>query len=331
MRLKYTLFILFIVLLGSEGKSQDFYFDHYDANPQMLNPALTGMYFSDNLDYRLNFNFGTQRLGVSSAPFMIGAIGADFSKKSMGFGGNLTYNQAGEGSYASFNLLLGFAYNISIDPTGRHHLMTGVQLGITQTGFDETQLRFESQYSSELGGFDPNLSSNETYKSNVFGIDGGLGVFYRFRDKRKFINPYVGYALYHVTQSNVQFSALSENSTPIRYNLYGGLLLNINRDIKAEPHVLMNYQGDQLLLTSNLFVHYRVNSQYEAIVGVGNRFDDAPVFHLGLKQRKNIYRVSYSIPNKDLSAFSNGTIEFSVIWAKISRSDPSFNKTMPRL
>ncbi|MBA3901539.1 MAG: PorP/SprF family type IX secretion system membrane protein, partial [Bacteroidetes bacterium] len=192
------------LLLCQIAKAQDFHLSQYDAATLYTNPALTGMYLGDKkTDYRIYGNFRQQWRSVGQ-PFNTGYMAYDRVHKRFGLGGYIINNRAGSSNFNNLNFMLSGAYQIMDDPTGKHFLSAGVQMGIFQKSFNPLNLVFDSQYSSSAdGGFDPNLASGEYFdRTSLLRLDGNMGVFYKYRDEEKKVHPFGGFSIYHLTMPN---------------------------------------------------------------------------------------------------------------------------------
>lgn len=323
-RLIPALLLLWLFSLQN-GIGQDFHLAQYDAAPQYLNPALTGIYFKDKGDYRINANYRSQWRSLVNKPFHTYCIGYDMPYKRFGFGGFIINNRAGTGSFNTLSFMASGAYQITDDPTKRHFMTVGLQLGILHKSYDPTKHTFDEQYSVQAGGFDPNLDNGEVFdKTSILRFDVNGGIYYKYVDMDKTFNPYGGFSVRHINKPNESFTS-NKTRLPMHFIAHGGTDIIINEKIKIVPSVLYminnskgkKYNNKATELNMGLLGYYRFEeSDYEVFLGGAYRLEDAVIIHTGLKHDNNIYRISYDINASYLHNFSGGrgALEFSIIY-----------------
>ena len=313
--------VLFL-FFAQYATAQDFHLSQYDAAPQYLNPALTGMYFGDKHPYRFNANYRSQWKSLGGKAFSTATLGYDMPYKRFGVGGFVINNRAATGGFNTLNFLLSGAYNIMNDANHKRNLSVGLQMGIFQKSYSSSSLLFDNQYSSSAGGFDPTISSGENFSGNsLLRFDANLGIFYMMKDESKNVNPYGGFSIYHITQPNESFTSL-KNKVPMRFNLNGGINISVSQQVMLSPTFLYMNQARSAELNIGALSYYKLkDSEYNLILGFSYRDKDAVIIHTGLKQGANIYRISYDINTSYLNTFSKGRggIEFSVIYTGKSK------------
>lgn len=303
---------------------------HFDAAPQYLNPALTGMYFGEKLDYRFNVNYAAQTLGMISNVYNTAAVGYDMHIKKFGLGGYIINSRAGESNYNVFNCLLSGAYEISIDPTYRHNLVTGVQFGLFSSSFNQEKLYFESQYSTSDAGFDQSLINGEQFeKTNLMNLDAGLGSFYEYRNRHVPFNPFIGFSIFHATAAKSSFFKNQDSKYPYRFSLYTGMGFNLNEVFQLSPRLLFMQQANNQLFDIGIFNYYNPGGYTKPgfIVGALYNSNDNITIHTGIRMRSNIYRISYGFSAGIQKKFtgSRNDFEISVIMSRKTNSSPSYN------
>lgn len=309
-------FILLLILTTRALLAQDFHLSNYDIATLYLNPAFTGMNFSDKSDYRINANYRSQWKSVIPKPYTTVSIGGDFIHKRFGLGGLIVSNRSGNGNLNTLNALLSGAYKITNDPSGKHNLSVGIQLGIIQRNFNPSELYFDNQYSADKGTFDSGISNGENFnKTNIVRFDAGLGISYAKRDSTDKVNAFGGFSVFHLNRPNESFTS-EKYTLPMRFVLYGGINIKINAKVFVAPNLLLMYQAQAREINPGAMVYYNMKAPYFLIAGVNYRNKDAIIIHLGLKHKSNTYRLSYDINSSSLNAYSNGrgAIEFSVIY-----------------
>ncbi len=323
----YIILFLILCFLHLQLKAQDIYLSHREDAPQYLNPALTGMYFGKRLDYRYNINIATQSIGGFSNLYKTAAIGYDRRINRFGLGGYLIGSQSGEVSYNVLNLFLSGAYEVAVDPTYRHNLVTGIQIGMFQNSFDQGKVMFGNQYNPSSGTFDQNYGVSENLeRSNIIKFDAGIGSFYSFRDRYKILNPFLGFSIFHATNPNISFYN-DEIKYPVRFSVYGGTGLNFSEFFQVTPTIYILNQAKNTMLDLGVLGFYQIkNSRNELIMGILSNTNDILTIHAGLKLGDNVYRISYGINSPFMKTLnsSRSDIEFSAILSKKSNIRPSY-------
>lgn len=315
---KYSWITILFLLVTLTAKGQDFHLSHYDAAMQYLNPALTGMYFGQEGDYRLNSNYRSQWRSISGRPFATMMLGYDQPfKEKFGVGGYLINNRAGLGKFNTLNFLLSGAYNVINDPSNVHNLTVGLQMGFLYKSFDPGQFLFDNQYSSSSGEFEQGLPSGEVFaRTSILKFDANMGIFYRYQEDGKRVKPFGGISLYHLTRPNESFTAEKER-LPVRFTLHGGSDIQVNDQVMIRPTLLFMYQARAKEINIGAMGFYHLdNTDFDIMLGTNYRNKDAIVIQTGLKHKNNFYRISYDINTSYLSGFSNGRggLELSVVY-----------------
>jgi len=314
--LLYCLSSLLTLLCGT-GFSQDFHLSQFDAAPMYLNPALTGIYFRDNADYRIYADYRTQWKSITGKPYSTSFISVDKTFKKFGVGCYFVDNHAGSGGFNTANFLLSGAYQIMDDPNGPHSLTVGVQVGIINKSFDPNNFTFDNQYSTQSpGGFDTGISSNETFdKTSVVNFDANLGVYYKLTDNKKTYHPFAGFSLYHATMPNESFND-TKSRLPMRFALNGGSDFFVNESLDVTASALYMHQAQASELNIGALGFYKIkDTGYQALFGLNYRLKDAIIAQFGLRYGGHTFRISYDVNTSYLSSYSNnrGGIEFSLL------------------
>ncbi|MBU1720377.1 MAG: PorP/SprF family type IX secretion system membrane protein [Bacteroidetes bacterium] len=289
--------------------AQDLHLAQYQTTPMLINPAMTGRL--DN-NYRAILQYRSQWRSFTTRPYTTSIFSFDIPWKDFGFGLVILDNRAGAGRLNTFNLLLSSAYEITIDPSNRHNLTTGCQLGFIQRSVRVEDLMFDNQWSpSNGGGFDPSISNGENFdKTSMMMLDINFGVYYFNVDKFKQFslkkNPfgsdmpyYAGIAGYHLQNPKDNF--LGENSRyPRKIVGFGGTMMSVADKTYIEPNALMMLQAKNLELMAGVNGYYylkEINGYF--LLGAYYRHKDALSFQTGIKYEKLVFKVSY-----DVNAFS---------------------------
>ena len=305
------------LVAAQEMAAQDFHLSQYDAAPQYLNPALTGIYFKAKSDYRFYANYRSQWKSLAAKPYSTSALAYDMEYKKFGIGGLLLNNRSGIGKFNTLSFLASGAYRIADDEAGPHNLSAGLQIGLFYKSFSPDKFSYDSQYSeSAPSGFDPSISSGESFaKTSLLKFDANMGVFYKYIEENKKVSPFAGLSIYHITKPNESFTD-KKVRLPMRFVGHGGADIRVNDKLKLIPTVLYMNQAKAYDLNIGLMAWYTLAStEFDVMLGADYRYKDAVVIQAGLKQGEHVFRISYDVNVSYLNAYSGGKggIEFSLL------------------
>ena len=199
------------LVLSCSAISQDSQFSQFYANPQYLNPALTG---SHSGTYRVNVNYRDQWDGALNTPFSTTSVGGDVkydirSPGSFRTGNDLVAigiqfftDRVGLLNFNTTQLSLFGAYHKLLDKETVQYLSVGLQLGIAQRGISITNLNFQD----EFNGVDQfSFPTQEILPANSqVAPDVSVGLHYSITPKKN-NSYYVGVAYQHLNQPNISF------------------------------------------------------------------------------------------------------------------------------
>lgn len=336
MKLKLKIYILFILgnLLVFVGNitAQDFHLSHYNANPLYINPALTGMKVGEDWDFRINGNYREQGGNAYKSSNSTISIGCDKPlNNKFALGGYIIDNKSMNGLFNTMNGLLSASYNIIHTETGaysKHNFSIGLQLGFLYKSLNPSSFTYDAQYSpTSVDGFDTSIPSGETFaQENVLRLDANFGVFYRYYNREKKVSPFGGIALYHLSQPNESYTG-SISRTPMRFTLHGGCYYKISDEFTVLPQVLYMYQIQANEINFELLGFYKIkNTPYQPMLGLSWRNKDAVVYHIGLKYKYSVFRISYDGLISHLKDYNSGRggIELSVVYCFRKKRDNEF-------
>lgn len=324
MHIKHIFIGLAIMFIANRTIAQDYHLSQYDMTVQYLNPALTGVIFDEySSNYRANATYRNQWSRLNGTPFTTMVLGYDMSYQRFGIGGFLYSNRTGAGNLNTFNFLLSGSYQI-MDKTDEHSLSVGLQMGVLNKSLDPNRYLFDSQYSVAAGGLDPNLPSGEAFdRTGIWRFDSNLGMFYRYNDKSKRAHPYAGLSVYHLNRPNESF--YQKAPTPMRFTFHGGAEIKIDEKWSVNPNMLFMQQAKAKELYIGAIGSYKINeTDYSAMGGIAFRNKDAFIVHLGVKQKGNMFRISYDYNTSYLKNYSRGfgAIEFGLVYTGIINRIP---------
>ncbi|MBP6643127.1 MAG: PorP/SprF family type IX secretion system membrane protein [Flavobacteriales bacterium] len=298
--------------VGTGSFAQDAHLSQYEAAPNTLNPALTGMY--ENADFRMTSNVRSQWNSLTSA-FLTTGFAYDVSlQKRFGAGLYMTnYNMAG--ILNTFQLGLSGAYNVS-DPKSHHTLSVGLQLGLVYKKVNTQQLLWDEQYND--GYFDSDLPSGEVLQRGARLMpDISAGIAYRSTHARKRVNPFGNFAMFHVTTPNESILRTTKSDLPIRFSVNGGARIEVASGVFLSPMALYMLQGKDQLINAGLLSEIGImGTTYSAVVGCSYRVRDAIIAQVGLKHNNAAFRFSYDVNVSSLRNYTrkNGAFEFSILY-----------------
>ncbi|MFH2140803.1 MAG: PorP/SprF family type IX secretion system membrane protein [Bacteroidota bacterium] len=316
--IKYIIIIHILMVVPYNALiGQDHHFSQFDATYQYLNPSLTGMSWDGTYEWRANSSYRSQWGAIASKPFTNQLIAYDMPFKEFGVGALIYNNRAGAGNLNTLNFMLSGAYEITIDPTNRHNLYGGVQLGILHRSIKVSNLLFDSQYSYSAGTYDPEINSGENIgDKSLVKFDANIGFFYKFFDNHKKLNPYGGLSLFHCTKPDESFTSL-KCRIPIRWLFTGGTDYIINEEFTLIPSFLFMYEAKatDIVIGTNCFYNLK-ETDYKFMSGLSMRFKDALIIHAGIQYQSFIFRMSYDLNISYLKNYSNlkGGLEFSAVY-----------------
>lgn len=331
-RIVLKLAIMICLFTGYSAFSQDHHFSQYDMTLQYLNPALTGMTLEEPFSWRANTLYRSQWGNIATKPFTNELIAFDVPyKKSLGFGGYILNNRAGAGHLNTLNVMLGGAYEITIDPSNKHNLFGGFQIGIFHRSLNSSDLIFDSQYSYSSNTYDPSINSGENIgEKAIVRFDANLGFYYKYIDKSKKISPHVGFSLFRVAMPNESLTS-EINRLPIRWVFTGGCDYKLNEKLIFSPNLFVMTQAKVYdVILSTLFDYKFDNSKYSVVGGLAYRYKDAVIIRGGLKYGRSIFSISYDLNVSYLKEYTNmrGGIELGIIYVNDKPKGNSRNRLL---
>ena len=338
---KITTLLAFFVMMARITSAQDFHLSQFDATPHYFNPALTGIYFGTDANYRIYSDYRTQWKSLGMKPFSTYYLAYDMPYKLYGFGGYLIHNRNGAGGLNTINFMPSAAYKISNEINTPHNLSVGAQLGIIYRSFDPNHFTYDSQFSTnDPSGFDQSIPSGETFeKTSSLKLDANMGVFYKYKKTEWKANPWGGFAIYHVTKPSQSLTGIKKDTAgkridrmPMRVVFQAGADWKITEDISVTPMLLyMNQAQAQEFNFGAIGFYHLKETKYDILGGLNYRWKDALIIQAGMKYEQHIFTVSYDINTSYLDSYTNrrGAFEFSILLTGI-KGKPLFNPKFGR-
>ncbi len=309
--------------------AQDFHLSQYDMAPLYYNPAVTGMQFEQDMKFRIAANYRSQWQKLQGKPYSSVCVGYDMPIDRFGAGILIMDHIAGTSNFGTFQFLASGAYQITDPESKKHFLSTGIQIGFMQKRFNQGNLLFESQYTSD--GLDPNMDSGELLdRQSIVRLDANMGIFYKYTDPNKRFDPSVGFSVYHVNMPNESFTG-QMSRLPMRFNLITNCDIHINETFIITPNVLLMYQRKATEINAGALMGYKFNeSNYTLLAGGSYRHKDAVIIHAGIRQGNNVFRISYDLITSPLKNFGGvrGGFEMGVIYTGVGRGGGGVRSSM---
>lgn len=299
--MKRIVFAHIFICLALITKAQDIHFSQYNAQPLVLNPALTGL---NGCDYRMGAIYKSQWGSVSAgntyrttSAFADIAMGkpTKFSNFA-GAGLSLFSDQAGDLNYNTNKADLSLAYHLMLNNRSTQSLSFGLQGGFGHRSINMSRALFD---------FDP--VTGEPIQSSIENIDvqpmfwgdAGLGILYSNSPSQK-SNYFFGLALHHLNQPNISSFTVNRSASErmyMKFTLHAGSLIPLNDQLFIMPGFMILKQGphNEIILT-NYFKFKTNNMPY-----------NNTAFYFG-----TLYRVGDAFVLATRADFNNGmNIHFS--------------------
>lgn len=251
---RLLILVLVFALVGKDAMAQDPRFSQYNASPQTLNPAMTGLF---NGTYRVTAIYRSQwrsilgdeatplfRTFSGSADMRFGGIGQ--MNDAFGFGFVFLNDQAGEAQFGTNQINMSFAYHKSLSRDGNQYLTLGIQAGAAQRGLNYNNLRFGNQFDGE--GFNPILNSGEVIgdsKFMYFDVNAGLMYYYASKKNKGRFNVYAGFSVSHLNTPNQSFYEGQNADLPMKYTTTAGARVPLGKRSQVDvlPSIMILNQG----------------------------------------------------------------------------------------
>lgn len=320
--------LLFIILAT---KSQDVHFSQNEATPLLINPANTG---AIQEDYRVIINYRKQWTSLGT-PFVTYASSFDkpiqLKKQKLGIGVAVVRDNSVNLKVRKTDLLVSLSYNYQF----KNNLINlGIQPGISNMSFDDSQLTLPEQYNMYTSLYDPNFPISEeklNYHSTNFDLNAGLS--WTTILKTFHINSGINFS--HINNPKVKWGNRS-NNIPSRMLLHGSLKKELFSYLAFSGSciIVKQQKADAILFggTANLILPWNTKRIKELFIGSYFRsaiFEniDAYVITGGIKncEKMDIY-ITYDFNISSLSNATNnkGAFELSIVYKGIFQNKRSF-------
>lgn len=337
-------YIFSLLLLGvflNTLAAQDARFSQFYANPQFVNPALTGV-----MEGQLRFTANYRELYTSvlgNEGFKTLSAGVETRQQAgrndfFGLGLHIMRDEVGESNFTRNQGLVSASYQKQVGGSSRRRgpanfLVAGAQLGFAQRGFDIEKLWFSNQFfvdpSSRAAYIDRGLDSGEAFAASSSGLyldfNAGL-LWYSVIDENT--SFYAGAAASHLSEPNI--SVIDEVDKLYRkYTFHmGGEMALGKSGFSVLPAVIVQSQGPMFTTMAGANIRYTQREWREVALRAGawahvsNRLDqtslDAIIVSAILETGRLQLGLSYDLSTGDItqSNYGRGAFEISMIYVQ---------------
>ena len=302
---------LLALSLSQKAEAQvDPHFSQFFVFPGWVNPAFTGAFDGS---YRVSGVFRSQWQGMDGGFKTVGFSAEANTNRNVAIGVNAFQQTTGTGyNYQQVNA--SFAYNgVTLDAEGYKVLSFGLQAGVISRRFDASKFQTEDQW-NYLTGYSSAIPSSELLTANRSSVfDASAGVLYMDLREDKKINPYVGFAVHHMTSPEEYFVSRSEKTKmPMRLTGHVSLGINVSEFTIVTPTLLYLRQGTAEEKVLGLNIRHRVSDDVSLLGGASYRFNDAFVPFAGLQFGNFRIGASYDVNTSDIGKNVAKTNSFEV-------------------
>ncbi len=317
--LKHIVPIIGIMASSVSVHCQDLHFSQYYNNALYLNPANTGQIMRGDLRFTgMHRNQWRSVTTPFSSFYLSGDISEPFKKENLGLGLSLMNDVAGDSRFKTFSVQGLLASSLNIGGEGEQSIRGGLQIGFTQKRIDDSDLRFDSQYTGSL--YDPSASTGEALAFNaVSHLDLAAGIQYlRIQSDRKYLSA--GISLFNINGPDVAFQENATENLDTRFTFHSELSQPITDDWDVLPSVQFMSQGTyrEVLLGSRFRYTLRddVMAFRRVYAGVFSRLKDAAYVQVGMDYDRWTVGLSYDInlSTLDVASQSRGGLEIAAIY-----------------
>jgi type IX secretion system PorP/SprF family membrane protein len=312
------------VLISGLLMSQDIHFSQFNSAPLNINPALTGLF---NGNIRIVANHRNQWSAVT-IPYVTFSASFDLNfrthkkKDIMGVGLLVNTDKAGDTDFGTFQIAPSLSYTLPLSQIKKMFLTYGMQLGLTQIGFNSQKSTYDSQYNGI--SYDSSLPSGELFTaSKVFYWDAAAGVNFN-TEFRKDVNFNIGAALHHFNKPNVSFTS-SDVTLSQRITLHSSMEFRYKSNCNLLPGIILLKQFRYTEITAGTNMKFFLEGSNAFYLGGWTRLKDRDAFILSTRLDQNNWSagLSYDINISKLSEASHyrGAYEVSLMY--IFRKDKS--------
>ncbi|RYY40125.1 MAG: type IX secretion system membrane protein PorP/SprF [Chitinophagaceae bacterium] len=288
----------------------DPHFSQYFVFPGWVNPAFTGTFDGS---YRVSGVFRSQWQGMSGGFKTVGFAAEANTNRNVAIGVNAFQQTTGTG-YTYQQVYASFAYNgVRLDADGYKMLSFGLQAGMISRRFDASKFQTEDQWNN-LTGYNSTIPSSELLTANSSSVfDAGAGLMYMDVNPDKKINPYIGFAVHHLTSPEEFFVSRAEKTKmPMRMTGHISVGINVSEQTIVTPTLLYLRQGSAEEKVAGINIRHMLSEEVALLGGASYRFDDAFVPFVGFQYSNFKFGASYDVNASDIGKNVAKTNSFEV-------------------
>ncbi len=311
---QFLISLLLVCGIFTSVMAQDIVFSQFYHAPLQLNPGATGVTYQP----RLTLNYRNQWPSFLQG-YVTYAASYDqyFDRIRSGIGVSVMADIAGDGIYKTNYAGVTYSYNVQLGD--EFFIKGGLEGGVYQANLDWNRLLFPDQIDPIDGPFPDNTSiaSQEQQPANLTQYYPSVGAGILGYNK----HFHGGFAIKHVNapdESQLEFAGRLPATLPLRFTFHGGGEIPLDQsNIKSlntfiSPNFLFTHQGEFNQLTLGAYARMNVifgGAWFRHTFGNS----DAVIFLAGVQT--GIFKVGYSydLTISDLSAYSGGAHEVSLI------------------
>jgi type IX secretion system PorP/SprF family membrane protein len=301
--------------------SQDIHYSQYNASPQNLNPAQTGLFDGD---WRFVGNYRSQWSAIP-VPYKTFSVAADTRLKieklqnDVAAAGLIINNdKSGDSRFGTSQIFLSGSYIKKLTKDSANFISLAIQPGVTTKSFDITKLTFDNQYDGDQ--YNAALASGENFsKTRITYFDMGAGLAYLWRkNERMKINA--GVSFFHLNKPKQSFFDNDEIRLDVKTTITGIGEIPVGAKLDVLPSFIYQHQGKFHETLFGVFGKYYlkpVNGIPTAVsLGGFYRLKDAFIIKANMDYRNFNVGMSYDVNLSKLIAATNrrGGFEISVIY-----------------
>jgi type IX secretion system PorP/SprF family membrane protein len=317
-KLKYILCFMFLTVTIVYG--QDIHLSQYNASPQNLNPAQTGLFDGD---WRFVGNYRSQWAAIP-VPYKTFSISADNRLKTKlqndvpAAGLIINTDRAGDSRFTTMQVFVSGSYIKKLNKDSTHFVSIGIQPGITTKSFDVNALTFDNQYDGD--SYNASLPSGENFpktRITYFDIGGGLAYLWRKNNRTK-VN--FGVSTLHLNKPKQSFFNDNSIKLDMKFNASAIAQFPVSAKLDVMPSFLYQNQGKFNETLLGVFGKYHlapINGLETAIsLGAFYRLKDAFILAANMDYKNFNVGVSYDVNTSKLIEATNrrGGFEVSIIY-----------------
>ena len=315
-----TIASFFLNGAGGNLYAQDIHYSQFNASPQNLNPAQTGLF---NGDWRFVGNFRSQ-WSVIPVPYRTFSIASDtrlktkLKRDAVAAGLVVNTDKSGDSKFTTTQIYLSGTYIKKLNNDSTHFLSVAIQPGFSSKSFNINALTFDNQFDGD--NYDAALPSGENFpKTRISYLDFGGGLAYLYK-KNSRTQASVGVSALHLNKPKQSFFNNDAIRLDIKTSISGLLEIPVSAQIDILPTVLYQKQGKFHETVVGAFGKYflkPVDGMTTAVsLGGFYRVKDALILVANMDYRNFNVGVSYDVNTSKLIAATNhrGGFEISVIY-----------------